>query len=445
MSNKNLIESVSSYLDRMSKYYLNEDLLVEEDLPDQKEEERANWLPPVLHDFLFHLSGPSDPHGKKSKVLMEETLDEVTLIDTTKGIKPMAHKNMNLPKTSAIINKTEEERGGKEENLHKKINQGFSKADEEMSSEDKPTRRAKLKEARRVFQQFAQARGFKSKVAPKLLGGNMKTEKSSGEGVLTTGLNLAPHATAGLHKFDTCPKASSECRANCLGTEAGGNRQYPDTALSSKVLRTHFIAHHPEHAARIMDAEIEAHKKAAKKKGMIPGVRLNVTSDISWEHHAPKMFERHKDVQFYDYTKMPNRVIKQYAPREAGSHFNKLGHPANYHLTLSHTGTGHAESNDADVVKVLEKGGVVASVYQRGKKNKKPTHFEDVKTGKRYPVANGDDDDNTFDRHTTLRKTEGAPGHGVVSGLQLKGVKNEDAGAFANKVDDDGIVRINKG
>jgi hypothetical protein len=137
-------------------------------------------------------------------------------------------------------------------------------------------------------------------------------------------------------------------------------------------------------------------------------------------------------------------IIGLYEPKVEGSHFNKAGHPANYHLTLSHTGTGHAESNDADVVKVLEKGGVVASVFQRGKKNKKPTAYEDVKTGKRYPVANGDDDDNTFDRHITLGKTEGAAGNGVVSGLQLKGVKNEDAGVFANKVDDDGVVRINK-
>jgi hypothetical protein len=444
MTDKFLIERVSQYLDRMGKYYLNEDLLLEEDLPDQNEEQRADWMPPVLHDFMFHLSGPSDPHGNKKKILMEEVLDEATLININKGLRPLAHKNMNLPKTSAIINKTEEERGGSEENLHKKLSAGFRKADGEMASEDRKTRRAKLSEARKAFQQFAQARGFKSKTPPKMLGGNMKTEKSSGEGVLTTGLNLAPHATAGLHGFDTCPKASKDCRTNCLGTEAGGNRQYPDAALAAKTLRTHFVAHHPEHAARIIDAEIEAHKKSAKKKGMIPGVRLNVTSDISWEHHAPKMFERHKDVQFYDYTKMPNRVMRQYEPKVEGSHFNKAGHPANYHLTLSHTGTGHAESNDADVVKVLERGGVVASVFQRGKKMTKPTAYEDVKTGKRYPVSNGDDDDNTFDRHTTLGKTEGAPSQGVVSGLQLKGVKNEDAGAFANKVDDDGIVRINK-
>jgi hypothetical protein len=39
---------------------------------------------------------------------------------------------------------------------------------------------------------------------------------------------------------------------------------------------------------------------------------------------------------------------------------------------------------------------------------------------------------------------EGKTGQGVVSGLKLKGVKNEDAGAFANKVDKDGIIRINK-
>jgi hypothetical protein len=395
-------------------------------LPDQKEPERANWMPSVLHDFMFHLSGPSDPYGHDNKML-----NEVTVFDRTK-----------MPKTSKIMDVAQSDStfsgGG---NLHKKIREGFRKADEEMSSEDASTRRKKHRESRAIFNEFAQQRGFKT--GPKMLRGNMKTEKSSGEGVATTGLNLAPHSTSGLNNFDTCPNASSECRKNCLGTEAGGNRQYPDTALSSKVLRTHFIAKHPEHAARLIDYEIENHKKKSKKEGKIPGVRLNITSDFAWEHYAPKMFERHKDVQFYDYTKSPNRVMRQYEPRDRGSHFNRVGHPSNYHLTLSHTGADHPESNDAHVSRVLENGGVVASVFQKGKV--KPTHFEDVKTGKRYPIVNGDDDDNTFDRHSTSGKTEGKKGHGVVSGLQLKGVKNEDAGKFANKVDPDGIVRFNRG
>jgi len=57
---------------------------------------------------------------------------------------------------------------------------------------------------------------------------------------------------------------------------------------------------------------------------------------------------------------------------------------------------------------------------------------------------NGDNDDNTFDRHTEAGLKEGHPGHGVVSGLKLKGASNKNAGHFANHVDKDGIIRINK-
>lgn len=434
-----LTESVASYLDQMSKYQIDES---NEDAPVEAEG-KADWMPQALHDFLFHLSGPSDPTGSPKH------LKEAVAFDIKRGDKPGAISatpkpkaaveppavHPGLPKTNFMVQKAHEEGIGHDENLHKKIGAGFKSTFESMKTETPAERKTKHRESKAAFKAFARSRGLKASTAPSMLRGNMKTEKSSGEGVLTTGLNLAPHHLSGLHKFDVCPKASSECRANCLGTTAGGNRQYPDTALSSKVLRTHFVAAHPEHAARLIDHEIEAHTKKAEKKGYKAGVRLNVTSDIAWEHHAPELFKRHPKVQFYDYTKSPNRVMKHLDP--------KSGHPENYHLSLSHTGANHPESNDKDVAKVLHHGGVSAMVFQRGKGNKLPTHVEDVSTGKRYPVHQGDTDDNTFDRHATAGLKEGKTGHGVVSGLMLKGVKNEEAGHFANKVDADGIARIN--
>jgi hypothetical protein len=406
-----------SILDHMSRFTtLNEET-----------DEGVSWMPKTLHDFMFHLASPSDPHGTLNG--LTEELNEATLLDHKKGrprVTPGTapaplHPAMALPKTKHVISVGRHEMP--DGNIHKRIGEGFKKAYNEMEKEEPHVQKAKANESREVFRQFTKRRGYKAGTAPKMLMGNLKTKKSSGEGVSTTGLNLAPHATSGLDGFDVCPKASHECRHGCLGLTAGGNKQYPDNSLSSKVLRTHFIAHHPEHAARIIDDEITTHKKKAKKEGMLPGVRMNITSDLAWEHHAPKMFAKHHDVQFYDYTKMPNRVMRSLDPSS--------GHPKNYHLTLSHTGTGHKESNDKDVVKVLDKGGTVASVFQRSKTGHLPTHIEDVKTGKRYPVKNGDNDDNTFDRPE------------AVSGLKLKGIKNEDAGHFANKVDDDRIARIN--
>lgn len=436
-----LVENAVNILGISTRYNLVEEYAAPE------EEERPSWMPRTLHDFMFHLSQPSDPHGKKLRLNEEVDINEVTLIDNRPkkpagGLPGAAasaipsphqevHEYMHLPKTAHVI--AHGRATMPEGNIHKRIGEGFRAAYDSMDKEDPKTQKAKVSESRKVFQKFAQDRGYKAKTAPKMLMGNLKTKKSSGEGVRTTGLNLAPHATHGLHGFDVCPKASSECRSGCLGLTAGGNKQYPDNSLSSKVLRTHFIAHHPEHAARIIDHEIGLHKKRAAKEGMQAGVRMNITSDLAWEHHAPKMFEKHKDVQFYDYTKMPNRVMRSLAPKNHPDDFhNKLGHPSNYHLTLSHTGTGHSESNDKDVIKVLDHGGTVASVFQKAKGGHLPTHIEDAKTGKRYPVKNGDDDDNTFDRPN------------AVSGLKLKGIKNSEAGHFANKVDDDRIARINK-
>lgn len=433
-----LIDRIASTLDRMTNYQINE----ETEGPDPTEEERASWMPPHLHDFLFHLSSPVDKTTK--------TLAEAVVLDVKKGIKPQLPSNM--VKSQHMIDVAHSEGLGEKENLHKKIGQGMKSAFESMKTETPEQSRAKLKEAKAAFQGFARSRGLGGKnevklmrgnmkteasKSPKLMGGNIKTEKSSGKGVLTTGLNLAPHTLSGMSKFDVCPNSSSHCRQNCLGVTAGGNRIFPDHSLASKILRTQFMAAHPEHAARILDNEVSAHKRKSKKQGLIPAFRLNMTSDIAWEHHAPELFKRHKDVQFYDYTKSPNRVMKSLTP---GS-----GHPENYHLSLSSTGEGHQESNSKDVGKVLKKGGVVAMLFKRRKGGKLPTHIIDHSTGHKYPVVDGNKDDITFRRHSEAGLTEGQPHHGVITGLTVKGVSDADVGDFAHDVDEHGVAHINRG
>jgi hypothetical protein len=399
----------------------------------QKQEIEHSGMPTNLHNFMFHLSSPTDPAGKLLNEELNDLAEYYDQLDESTGKQSKLKfdpedvaPRMNAPRTRDLIDIAQEDMPT--ENLHKRIGAGLKSATEAMRSETPQESREKLKESKAVLKGFLRSRNFKGGDL-KLLGQNAKTEKSSGEGVSTLGISLAPHATSGLHNFDVCPSASSQCRKDCLGLTAGNNRY--DTALAGKVWKTHFLAKHPEHFARILDNEISQHKKKAKKEGMIPGVRLNVTSDIAWEKHAPHLFERHPDVQFYDYTKMANRV-------------GRRDNPSNYNLALSHTGTGHPESNDRQVANVLARGHGVAMVYQRGKHVPNPTHVEDVKTGARYPILNGDKDDNIFDRHTQAGLSQGGQGQGVVSGLKLKGVKNEQAGVFANPVDKDGIIRINK-
>jgi hypothetical protein len=310
-------------------------------------------------------------------------------------------------------------------NLFHRLKEGFHAAFPE--GETPEVTKQKALEARKHFRKFMTERGGHSaKNSLQLTGENGKTELSSGAGVQTLGLALAPHASSG-YKQNLCPKASSECRINCLGFTAGGNRQYPVASFRAKLLRTHYVAEHPEHAARLMSHEISENEAWSDKHGYKSGFRGNVTSDLPYEHLMPKkFFERHAKTQFYDYTKIASRV-------------GSKNLPSNYSLALSHTGTDHEESNDKDVIKHLELGHVVAMVHQKSKIT--PTHVEDVQTGKRYPLVNGDKDDNVYDRHISagIPKTEG-----VVSGLKLKGVSNEAAGKFANKVDPDGIIRINK-
>lgn len=373
----------------------------------------------VLMGFLHHLSSPmgGDTYGH---------LYEATVYDA----KDNQFANRKISKSLGIIAQGRKE--GLDHKTYKDVYKGFAQANHDLAHDDDETLASKGHEARKAYEHFAQSRGFKK--GGDLLINNGKTQKSSGEGVSTQGVSLAPHTTSGLAKMDVCPRASKECRANCLGTEAGGNRQFADSALSAKVLKTHFMIAHPHHYIHLLHQEITKHKAEAHADGMKPGVRLNVTSDIPYEKHVPALFHKHPDVQFYDYTKMHQRVMDQTQPH----------HPTNYHLALSHTGTGHPESNDHHAAAALAAGHVVAMVYQRGKNAVKPTHVEDAKTGMRYPVANGDDDDNTFDRHESVGKRAFRPGHGVASGLQLKGVTNESAGHFANKVDDDGVIRINK-
>lgn len=394
------------------------------------EEREHALLPQNLHDFLFHLSSPSDPHSWFGNDLKEEAK-----VVSSWRAKPSKNPDLMIQKGNEELEKVNLHKT----NLHKRMNEKMKETLAQMKTETPEESKTRLKISQEIFNKFASDRGYSSdieltnknakikKLDKNIMASNTKMQKNKKENYLSKGINLAPHSTNGFNEFDVCPKASSHCRENCLGKRAGGNR-YP-RALAAKIMRTHFLALHPEHAIRLMDNEIEMHKNLAKKKGMTPSIRLNVTSDFSWEHHARDLFDRHKDVQFYDYTKLPNRV----------GHKNL---PKNYHLTLSHTGTGHAESNDADVISTLERGHGVSMVYQRGKKS--PTHVEDVRTGKRYPVVDGDSDDMTFLRHKQAGKTEGTPGHGVVSGLKLKGVKNEAVGPFANKVDDDGIIRINR-
>ena len=173
---------------------------------------------------------------------------------------------------------------------------------------------------------------------------NAKTVKGQKQGYMTAVMYLAPFKAAGIN---VCPMAElAGCWQGCLNTAgrggiAKGSKEFdtpagplPDNAIQrARIKRTRLWAEdRPAFFAQLIK-EITAFEKRAKRKGLIPVVRLNGTSDIQWERmHVQAnlavfvnstIFDLFPHIQFYDYTKIPKRFDREL--------------PANYHLALSYS------------------------------------------------------------------------------------------------------------
>jgi len=173
---------------------------------------------------------------------------------------------------------------------------------------------------------------------------NAKTVKGQTLGFLTGILYLAPAAQSG---HQVCPMAvAAQCEKACLYTSGRG-------AMSSvQIARLNRTRYFFEDRAAFMlqlIADIERLVRRAAKLGMTPLVRLNGTSDIRWElieaRDGQTLFDIFPDVQFYDYTKIPNRHSI----------------PANYDLTFSFSGVASFEKH---ALRAIESGMRVAVVFR---------------------------------------------------------------------------------
>ena len=141
--------------------------------------------------------------------------------------------------------------------------------------------------------------------------------------------------------------------------------------------------------------EIGNLEKRAHNQGLIPGVRLNGSSDVLWERSFPEVFKRFPGVTFYDYTKIAARFRTRL--------------PANYHMTFS-----RSEENDAQAIELLRHGVNVAVVFTDLQKA--------LRTGyKGRKVINGDE--------TDCRPIDPK---GVIVGLSPKGHAKDDTGFFVD-------------
>lgn len=214
-----------------------------------------------------------------------------------------------------------------------------------------------------------------------------KIMKGAKYNVETYVVYLAPNNMSG---HQVCPGATPECKAACLN-ESGRNGVMG--AKDNKINKAHiaktklFYENKAYFMAWLVD-EITAAKALAESKGKTFAVRLNGTSDLNpytLLHEGKNILQLFPDVQFYDYTKVLNRI-------------HILDKYDNYDLTYSYSGRNWNEC------KIALKNNVRVAVV-----------FENVlpKTFNGFKVVNGDLYDMRY-----LDPTE------CIVGLKFKKVRN---------------------
>jgi hypothetical protein len=177
---------------------------------------------------------------------------------------------------------------------------------------------------------------------------------------------LAPAKSSG---YEVCPGRTKECTTACL-SQSGRNimDQGREIINGSRIKKTRLFFENRQFLVSWIIDEIKSAKAKAARDGYRFSVRLNNTSDISPEEFyiiqdgtKINLLEYFPDVQFYDYTKVPERV-------------QLLLKYDNYDLTFSYTG------RNWDICQQMINQGIrVAAVF-----NKVPEEYIGL------PVIDGD-------------------------------------------------------
>jgi len=158
---------------------------------------------------------------------------------------------------------------------------------------------------------------------------NAKTVKGEQLGFLTGILYLAPSDISG---FNVCPMAKiAQCENACLYTAGRGAFT---SIQNARINKTQYFFNDRQNFMLNLVMDIDKGIKQAKKAGLTLLIRLNGTSDIKWENvffdyefmhgkiRSINIFDLFPEIQFYDYTKIANRIDL----------------PKNYDLTFSYSG-----------------------------------------------------------------------------------------------------------
>lgn len=252
--------------------------------------------------------------------------------------------------------------------------------------------------------------GFYNLLTPD--GYNPKTKKGRARGYSTAIMHFAP---ADLSGYDVCMYRSAGCTAACLNTAGHGGIVPAGKTLATNEVQlarvartiTFFVNRFLFNAVFVR--EVAQHVRRALKNGLTPAVRPNGTSDLPWErlrlNDGRTILATFPTVQFYDYTKHPDRALA-----------NARGeHPSNYFLCFS-----RSETNWSDCESVLAAGGNVAVVFNICHCKRACKHeIADGLTYRGYRVISGDHDDLRF-----------LDERGVIVGLKAKGLAKQDTSGF---------------
>lgn len=199
---------------------------------------------------------------------------------------------------------------------------------------------------------------------------NAKTVKGEKLGFYTGILYLAPSDISG---YQVCPLAKlAHCEKPCLYTAGRGAF---NSIQIARINKTQAFFEDKNNFMLNLVKDIEKGIRKASKLNQELLIRLNGTSDIRWENegfidfdgtHYNNLMDRFPNVQFYDYTKIPNRKDL----------------PKNYDLTFSYSGAkSFSKYNDIAISQNMR----IAAVF-RFEKNI-PKSFKGI------PVIPGDNSD----------------------------------------------------
>lgn len=219
----------------------------------------------------------------------------------------------------------------------------------------------------------------------------IKNKKVSGQ--YTYIIYLAPANTSG---YNVCSHSTPECRLGCLATSgrsgielSAGKTRIKD----ARIKKTKLFYEQPEYFMAWLIDEMKFYQRKAKKDGFFFSARLNGTADIDWANvkvNGQNIFEIFPDVQFYDYTKNPQKFINK---------------PVNYHLTFSYTGRNW---NSCEAL--LKQGYNVAAIFNAKNEKEIPAMYNG------YNVINGD-----------LTDYRISDGKGIIVGLKWKHISDKVA------------------